>query len=252
MKNSIIISMAAVCVSIGCKPRDYNSEQLSYAKSGSNSRFTIGPVYGEAGSSGWCYFNQDENYKTQTTEQSDQATLKRWALWLEKTAEGDYRHAEYAVKITLRRYTKAHPYAFDFKKSQDSLRNDWASSSVDQINLASALSSRLSLYETRAALLAMTGSLCSLESLTAAGQIDQVAQSLNPKTNNAARLKATCDGQPVGVEKEFVRADVLNSSEYQWLRKKIEGLRDYNPNLSCPSEYYEFEVSKGKFLRWAD
>jgi hypothetical protein len=259
MKNVIFISAVSACFLIACKTRDTSaedsaSEQQSFVNSESGSRFTVGPVYGESGAGGWCYFNRDPNFKTQTTEHIDSGTLERLSFVtqdLVKKNDG-YQRAQYAAKITLRRYTRAHPYALDFNKSKDSLSQGQLGRSTGQINTATLLMNTISTYQNRAVVRSMSAVLCSPESLTTAEQIDQVAQSLNPETASAARLEATCNGQPAGVATEFVSATQLNSPDYKWLRKTVEGLKDFNPKLSCPSEYLEFEVSKGKFLRWVD
>ncbi len=252
MKNIFLASLVVVCASVACKARQYNSEEQSFVNSASNARFTVGAVYGESGS-GWCYFNHDANFKTQTTEHSDPETINRLGFLTQELTQGpdgSSRTAQYAVKITLRRYTKAHPYALDFGKSQNSLSRGQLERTSGQINLVTSLMNRLSTYQNRAALRSMSAVLCSPESLTAAGQIAQVAQALNPEIKSAARLAATCNGQPTGVEKEFASAQVIDSADYPWFRKTVARLNDFNPKLGCPAEYSEFEVSNGKFLRW--
>lgn len=254
MKKICAMIFAISLGTTACKSRKFNTqaEQMSISNKTNDKRLTVGAVYDRSGEAGWCYFNQDSNFKSQTAEYSTGEVFSRWGRFVEtwgKNAAGETSPLMHAVNLTLRRYTRAHPQALTYE-NLDTLRKLKMEQSTERIYLVTFVEYTLQNLAQKAASTTVPSELCSPESQFAENNIAEAANTVLSSATGS-RLEATCNGQSAGIvatKPETQLKVPVDGADYNWLQGKLMGLTRFNSKLACPSEYYEVEVTPGRPL----
>lgn len=254
MKIVCAIIFAGALGATACKSREFNSQakQNSIENRANEKRLTVGAVSDRSGEAGWCYFNHDSNFRSQTAEYSTGEVFSRWGRAVEtwgKNSAGETSPLMHAVNLTLRRYTRAHPQALTYE-NLDTLQKLKLGQSTERVNLVTFVQYTLQNLSQKAGSTTVPSELCSTEFQFAENNIAEAANTVL-STATDSRLEATCNGQSAGIVATKPEAQLkvsADSADYNWLQGKLMGLTKFSSKLACPSEYYEVEVTPGRSL----
>lgn len=240
VKTIAAITLATALSSVACKPREFNNEAEQKSIASSNGgRIAFAGVHNNDGV-GWCYLNEDQQFKPQKIEsglfQSD-VTFGETTITVKK----------YKVDYTLRQYRSAHSSAL----KQDSLYQFLNHGGIPgRSEAVSTLVNQVLTEVMRTGLAGMSGTLCSEETLNAAGQLDGAIRTAGNNSTAYADLVAQCrNGKPEVVK---IPASWVSSSAFQWLVGELKKYSADNTNtiqnLKCPAVMQQIETSLGALV----